>query len=211
MSLGWWFLLPVRTGGGKSRLTEDLFAIGESPLPHNIGLAFASDVLEALHASTMVRGITIVSGHEEWPYSVDLVKDRGEGLDVALQIGLDHLRSRKVHNDVAILLGDLPALTPAGIHASLLQASNVDRGFVRDADESGTVMITARRLADLIPHFGQGSAARHQAAGYSEILGTSDLRRDVDTWRSLEQARDLGVGMHTRIALEEESGAIATR
>lgn len=48
------------------------------------------------------------------------------------------------------------------------------------------------------PQFGPGSCARHRADGHVLLSGAfPGLRRDVDTWAGLEEARRLGLGAAT--------------
>ena len=56
--------------------------------------------------------------------------------------------------------------------------------------------------------FGDGSFARHTAAGYTplEIPDASTLRRDVDTAEQLDAAARLGVGPRTAAVLGSVPG-----
>ena len=100
---------------------------------------------------------------------------------------------------VAVLLGDLPGLRPEELDAVLEAASRHPLAFVRDADGTGTTLVTAAPGVPLEPRFGPGSAARHAEAGFVELEASAapGLTRDVDTVDGLETVLHHGVGDHT--------------
>ena len=100
---------------------------------------------------------------------------------------------------MAVLLGDLPALTPEELDEALAAAARHPLAFVRDADGTGTTLATAAPGVPFEPHFGPDSAARHAAAGFVELEAsdTPGLTRDVDTVDGLEAVLHHGVGDHT--------------
>jgi 2-phospho-L-lactate guanylyltransferase len=110
---------------------------------------------------------------------------------------------------VAVLLGDLPALRPDDLAAALLAAAAYDRVVVPDAAGTGTVLLTARGAAGLDPAFGDGSAARHAAAGHRRLeLDLPRLRTDVDDDQSLAAAAALGLGPATVACLDAAGGSL---
>ena len=116
--------------------------------------------------------------------------------------GIAHARAES-SVAVAVLLGDLPALTPGELDGALDAASRHPLAFVRDADGTGTTLATAAPGVPFEPHFGPGSAARHAAAGFVELEASdaSGLTRDVDTVDGLEAVLHHGVGDHTAEAV----------
>ncbi len=102
---------------------------------------------------------------------------------------------------VAVLLGDVPALLPSELAAALESAESHPLAFVPDADDTGTVLITALTARDHAPAFGVDSRAAHLVAGYIELAIPVDsgLRRDVDTAAQLS-AILARVGPRTRAA-----------
>ena len=57
---------------------------------------------------------------------------------------------------------------------------------------------------DLDPHFGVGSARRHEESGAIPVSAqVPTLRADVDTDVDLERARALGLGVHSSAALRD--------
>jgi 2-phospho-L-lactate guanylyltransferase len=97
---------------------------------------------------------------------------------------------------------DLPSLQPADLDAALLVAAAAPSpAFVADRDGIGTTLYTAPHDA-FSPRFGSRSRDAHVDAGSREIEGDlSSLRRDVDDAEGLAAAENLGVGVHTRLAL----------
>lgn len=101
----------------------------------------------------------------------------------------------------AVLLPDVPAVRPE--HLLEVLASS-ESGFVPDRAGTGTTMLFG---TDLVPEFGPGSAARHEAAGNRRIIVPEcGLTVDVDTAADLEIARRLGLGRHTASVLTHAQG-----
>jgi len=104
--------------------------------------------------------------------------DAGGGLNASIGQGI----AAAGGGPVAVLLGDLPALRGSELATALKHAERHPRAFVADADDDGTVLITALDAADHTPAFGTHSRAAHLALGYLELNFAVDsgLRRDVD-------------------------------
>ncbi|MEL4319180.1 2-phospho-L-lactate guanylyltransferase [Leifsonia sp. YIM 134122] len=205
MTVGWSVVVPVKgTIDAKSRLGDDLSARERSSL----GLAFAHDTVEAAAGSARVARVYVVTDADaEWPAVVFVVPE-GErhGLNAAIVRGIhaaeSSLDSSAPGAGITVLLGDLPALRSEDLDAALMSAEEVDRGFVPDAEGTGTTVLTARAGVSLEPRFGAGSAAAHAALGHVRLDAGTSLRRDVDVPAALEEAVRLGVGERTRAALE---------
>lgn len=102
----------------------------------------------------------------------------------------------------AVLLGDLPALRPEELRHALTVAERHARAFVPDRQDTGTVLVTATPGTPHTTCFGAGSAAAHEAAGYTRLdLAMSSLRTDVDLAEDLAVALRLGTGRHTAALL----------
>ena len=189
-SLGeWTLILPVKPGPtAKSRL--EVPGVDRTALAQAIAL----DTLEQVMASHRVARVLLVGGFpalaETWPAApIEVVADPGAGLAAAIDAGLS-VAGEGVPR--AVLLGDLPGLQPHELDATLRLADSAARAFVPDAEGTGTVIATVRAGMPFEPRFGEGSAARHRAAGFIELhlperLG---LRQDVDT---VEQLRRLAL------------------
>ena len=186
----WTIVVPVKgTASAKSRL-------GASP---ELALAIALDTVESALAAASVLVVTsagIVAQFEA--LGARTIVDHDEGLGAAIARGI----ASAGDGPVAVLLGDLPALRAAELAAALELAGQHPLAFVPDADNDGTVLITALNAADHRPAFGERSRAAHLAAGYVELELPFDsgLRRDVDTSVQLA-ALGIRVGSRTRAAL----------
>jgi 2-phospho-L-lactate guanylyltransferase len=185
----WTVVIPVKgTPSAKSRLEA-------SPA---LALAVALDSVEAALAAVNVIVVTssaIAADFEA--LGARVILDEHAGLNAAVMQGFGAADTLAV----AALLGDVPALRPEELVAALVLAEQHPLAFVPDADNDGTVLITALDAAEHRPAFGLHSRAAHLAAGYREleIPLDSGLRRDVDT---AAQLLDLGirVGARTRTA-----------
>lgn len=177
------FILPVRGWGrGKTRLSLP------AQQRQMLTIAMLRDCLAAVLATELgpvvvvspdpqVRQVAAADGAQ--------AMDHSGGLNVAVAAAVTAGRC-------AALLPDLPALQPQQLADALTTPGS---GFVPDAAGSGTTLLFGEGLR---PHFGPGSAARHETAGYPRIEMTAcGLTLDVDTWADLLRAQELGLGIHT--------------
>jgi len=194
----WRVVVPVKGGPeAKSRLT---LAAAQR---RTIATAMALDCLAACLATPEVGLVVCVTDDpavaaEARRVGAATVSAGGPGLAVAISAGLASLAP----GPVAVLVADLPCLTPGDLGAALRAAGEVDApALVTDAEGSGSVLLAAR--AGRLPHrFGAGSAQAHEAAGARRVLlPLPTLRRDVDTLDALSEALEMGVGARTREAL----------
>ena len=128
--------------------------------------------------------------------------DEGDG-DLNRALHAASLRVRLVDPDLAVaaMCADLPSLRTEDL-TDALSAGLTSRWFVADAAGTGTTLLAAGPGVELDPHFGAGSALRHEESGAMPVRAElSSLRRDVDTEADLAAARELGVGEHTARAL----------
>lgn len=182
---GWTVAIPVKDPhNAKSRLEDS---------PHGrrrvLAAAFLADVLTVVGQVPTVGRVIVLPG--------------GENLNAELRAGLVG-----VVGPVAVLVGDLPALTAAGLAATLHRCAAPAFAIVADRSGRGTVLLTASGAAHLDPCFGVGSAAAHQQRGALPIpAADAGLACDVDTEQDLDHATLLGVGPFTAAAL----GALTQR
>lgn len=201
-------LVPVkRLDRAKSRLGGDPADRGA------LALAFARDAVAAAHASAAVARVYVVtdepgarSGRPPWGDDAEVLPDEGDGdLNACLRHAERVVRLQHPDLGVAAMCADLPALVTADLDAALdtsLAGALGRRWFVADADGTGTTLLAAVAGVALDPHFGAGSAARHEASGARPLrAAVTTLRRDVDTTDALEDAVRLGVGPRTRATL----------
>ncbi|MFD4421608.1 2-phospho-L-lactate guanylyltransferase [Agromyces sp. NPDC058484] len=200
----WTLVIPVKAlAAAKSRLAPAV----TPPVRLALARAFALDTIETSNAARSVDRIVVVTGEVDLdahlPHGVDVLHESpGAGLGSAVELGVAAARS---DGDVAVavLLGDLPALHTDGLESALHAAARHPLAFVPDADGTGTTLVTAQVGESFTPAFGDRSAARHAAAGFTDLVEaepdsmTSGVRRDVDTVEALEDALLAGVGPHT--------------
>ncbi|SFR90694.1 2-phospho-L-lactate guanylyltransferase [Agromyces sp. CF514] len=116
-------------------------------------------------------------------------------------------RAPRSHRGIAVLLGDLPALTPQALDAALGAASRHPLAFMPDAEGTGTTLAAAAAHTRFEPAFGADSALLHRTLGFHDLSHevpaplAEPMRRDVDTIAALDAAVHLGVGAHTAAAL----------
>lgn len=193
----WVVIVPIKRFTDAKRRLEgvgDRAAIAE---------ALTRDTLDAVAASSRVRMVLVMTDdphlvHDlRLPVAAVVRTQRTPGLNGAISDGLAYAGESWPDFAVAVLQGDLPALTPEDLDEVLEAAEDMPLGIVPDADGRGTAMITGKPGMPLLPAFGEGSAARHQELGHKRIRASERLRRDVDTRADLSAAVRLGVGRHT--------------
>jgi 2-phospho-L-lactate guanylyltransferase len=238
----WRLVVPVKPSTApappKSRLVAppgiDHDALAEAFALDTI--TAAADAVGAAHVYAVTAGLR--ARHLQAAAGVRVVADPGTGLNAAVRAGLAACRSELPHHEsrsgigrdprgVAVLLADLPALTPSELLQALAAAIQEPLAFVPDHQGWGTVLLAARldrsapgaspggkrpvgalvtgdrhTTGEIRPSFGPGSAARHEAAGHRRLeLDLPRLRADVDDAASLHLAIALGVGRHTAAVL----------
>ncbi|GAB3444941.1 hypothetical protein GCM10027517_25270 [Phycicoccus ginsengisoli] len=199
----WRLVVPVKGGPAAKTRLHPPGGVDRAAL----ATALATDCLAACVAG-MPRGTVHVVTADAHVGAIAaglgavVVPDPGGGLDAAARAGRDAALAADPSAAVGVLLGDLPCLRPEDLRAALSSASHHPRAVVPDADGAGTVLLTAQPGADLVPAFGEGSAARHEAAGHVRLdLDLPRLRQDVDDDGALRVALALGVGPATESAL----------
>ncbi len=201
----WHLVVPVKGGAAaKSRLHPPTGVARE-----DLALALASDCLTACSAGMPAGRLLVVTSDQRAAEvahhaGAGVVPDPGGGLNAAVDAGLGAVVSAAgLQAPVAVLLGDLPALRPADLRTALGAAAAYPLAVVPDAAGGGTVLLTALEAHRLVPRFGAGSAARHEAGGHRRLdLDLARLRTDVDDDTSLAAAVRLGVGAATTAVLD---------
>ncbi|QXG76940.1 2-phospho-L-lactate guanylyltransferase [Modestobacter sp. L9-4] len=200
----WSLVVPAKLlSRAKTRLAPLTARSGDdAPARHReLVLAMLGDTVAAALASPAVAGVLVVTDD---PGVGDLVRALGarttpdvpdRGLNAALAHGAATARAAGARA-VAAMSSDLPALRAEELTAALAAVVG-GRGFVADADGTGTTLLCAA-TGELDPRFGPGSAAAHAAGGAVPLAGDwPGLRRDVDTAADLDAAGGLGVGPRT--------------
>jgi 2-phospho-L-lactate/phosphoenolpyruvate guanylyltransferase len=204
-SLAWTAVIPVkRPSIAKTRLIG-----ADIATRRDLALAFAADTVAAVADCEAVTSILVVTDDEEASAMARAlgalaVPDTPDaGLNPALRHGAELARSLRGDCAVAAVSSDLPALRPSELAAALQACARHPRAFVCDTVGTGTTLLSAAPSHDLTPRFGPRSRAWHRHTGCVEILaaGLASLRRAVDTWADLSDARRLGVGAATAAVL----------
>ena len=202
--IDWVVIVPVK------RYSEGKLRLGDRSDRAELAEAFARDTLTAVAASPRVRMLLVITddptlvGDLSLPVSVTVRTQQAPGLNNAIATGLRIAQDSWPDYGVAVLLGDLPALTPDDLERTLEIAEEIPLGIVPDSSGTGTVMITGQPGVPLLPAFGVGSANRHRDLGHRLLRGTERLRRDVDTTEDLAVALRLGVGPYTLAVLARD-------
>lgn len=206
----WRIVVPVKdSAGAKSRLHPPP-GIRRADLAH----AFALDTVAAVAQAVPAAHLHVVTADSATAsFAVGLgarvVADPGGGLNSAIRAGLQHVSATSGDGPVGVLLGDLPTVTPAALSLALQACGRHDTAFVPDAEGTGTVLLTARALADLVPAFGADSAAAHARRSTRLELDLPLLRSDVDDDVALGRAIALGVGPRTAAVLACDCARLA--
>ena len=194
----WHVIVPVKhSANGKSRLRTPAGIRRE-----DLALAIALDTLGAVLQVVPAHQLLVVTTDPEVRLQMRdlgavLVTDPGRGLNSAVAAGIDAASVQAPNSPAAVLLGDLPALTPAELSDGLAACAAVEAAVVPDHEGTGTVLISHHDASRLTPRFGTGSAARHARSATVLDLDLPRLRTDVDNEESLRRAVELGVGPWT--------------
>jgi len=203
--------------GAKTRLAPAIDRDGRRALV----LAMLEDTLTAV-AETGLDRVVVVSPDQAvattaGAFGAETVVDRGDVLNRAFAMGIDHALSRWPGSRILVLQADLPAATPTSLIAAVAESAPLTSSYIPDHAGTGT---TALFLDLEGPHttdflrFGADSAQRHSDHGAVDLVDDSDrwpdLRIDVDTIDDLLTAAQFGLGRATsavlrRLQLGEQS------
>ena len=166
-------------------------------------IAFLIDTVQAALACPLVRAVTVVTDDLAAAHAA-----RRAGADIfSPQLprpGLNRdltafARTTPGDQSLAVLLADLPALTPSELTVALTESACHTTAFARDQQGSGTTLLYSRRADALRPAFGNRSAHRHHTAGAHPLthVGTRPAPgRGHPAQTSTRPCRS-GVGAHT--------------
>ena len=185
----WRIVVPVKgSSAAKSRLHPPP-GVRRADLAHAFGL----DTITAVTQTVPPRQVHVVTA--DLPtrdfataLGAQVVDDPGGGLNAAILAGLEQLSAEAQDGPCAVLLGDLPTLTPGALSRRAAGLRRPPHRFVPDAEGTGTVLLAARSLQDLAPAFGSGSARAHARTSTRLDLDLALLRSDVDDDVALRRA-----------------------
>ena len=200
----WRLIVPVKGQlSAKTRLQPPA-GVARAELAH----AFALDTITAAVAGMPPGHLVVVTSDERTASFVrdqggTVVADPGHGLNPAIRQGIGYVQRVLGPGPTAVLLGDIPTLSPRDLACALWKCSLHPRAFVPDASGTGTVLLSALSPQDLHPRFGFDSARKHGLDCRRLDLELPALRTDVDDDESLLQAVAIGVGTHTAAVLNQ--------
>ena len=202
-------VVPIRSWtAGKSRLGLD------EAERASLARAFALDVIDVLKQSPVIDLVVVVTSDADVRADledVEVVPDRGRGLNDAVAQGCAHVLARG-GSQVVVVPSDLPCLTVPALAEVLTQSGRHRQAYCPDAEGDGTSLVVTSDPAALRTSYGPGSAAAHRAAGLVPLLDAPpDARRDVDTLAHLREAESRGVGRRTAAAIAQISGRVSPR
>ncbi len=132
------------------------------------------------------------------------VVDRGDVLNDAFALGIDHALETWPDSRILVLQADLPAARPESLMAAIELSAGHARSYIPDHSGTGTTALflnTAHPSAADTLRFGANSASEHRTRGAVDLTGGADrwpdLRIDVDTVDDLRAARAIGLGAAT--------------
>lgn len=208
----WSVVFPVKVlSAAKSRLASG------TPAPGELALAFFRDAIAAAVATPRVGRVVVATSDDRVRVSAEAVgavvidDDGHPGINSAARWGAAHCGDAR---GIAVLVSDLPCLTPLSLVTALAAAERHATSFLADLDGTGTTMWCATAPHAVDPHFGTDSRRAHLAAGAVDLVAENPgllgelarARCDVDTDDALHRARSLGVGPATLAYLAANPG-----
>jgi 2-phospho-L-lactate/phosphoenolpyruvate guanylyltransferase len=197
---GWCVLVPQKSfARAKGRLELD------ASRRRAVAEALLLDTVAAIHSSPVVHRVVVLWDDEKDAQilpSVERLGCAGRDLNDALAYAAGQIRRDDPDADLAVVPGDLPALTASDLSRCLDIAAGWPRAFLPDLDGVGTTVLTATGGNALAPAYGGCSALAHATSGAHLVdpTGLDSARIDVDDLVSLGRALALGCGHHTRAA-----------
>lgn len=203
----WTVVIPVKAlPHAKTRLAADVAT------PADLAIAFLRDTLAAVRATPSVERTVVVttdpvvSALAEQAGAIAVDDSAHPGINPAAQHGAKH---RAPGSAIAVIVSDLPCLTPDALTAVLDAAAGHPSAFLADLDGTGTTMWLAAPEAPVDPRFGVRSRTAHADAGAVDLVAANPAladalvpaRLDIDTVAALDRAVEVGVGDATAEAL----------
>lgn len=197
-------IMPMKSWDlAKSRLHV------EAGTRRELASAFARDTLEQVLKCPEIDQVIVVTGDETVEAyassaGAKVIREPStagpDPLGAAVRQGV---AAAPENHPVAVIPADLPALTSDALGELLAEAADHRLAFVPDTSGGGTTILTGQSPATLQAGYGVGSAERHRSYGAFEMQAPPGLRRDVDEFRELLEAQELGLGPHTALAYSQ--------
>ena len=181
--LGWSVIIPVKAlHAAKSRMSAAI-------PPAELAFAFFEDTLAAVVSCPDVSEVLVATqdariearAREE---GCRVVRDgQHPGINAAVAWAAGHARAS---DRLAVVVSDLPCLTPGALTSVLDAAARHPTAFLADADGTGTAMWFGTDGTTLTTHFGADSRAAHRAAGAVELVEAQPA--SVGVWAGARRA-----------------------
>ena len=144
--------------------------------------------------------LTVLSEKDDQFSCPSVVPGGDQTFRYAAAVGLSWARTATRYRHVAVLASDLPGITVSELTSALSEAERCERGFVSDAEGTGTTMATFTTSGDIAADdlrtfFGADSAREFGRSGALDLVAGerwNGLRRDVDSVAHLGSITDLG-------------------
>ena len=201
----WRILIPVRKlGAGKTRTGLD------TSDRRDLSLAMLRDVISAVKATRGVGELVICTSDtsllDALPREDFWLTTGSNGLNADLEEALTDIADPRRGTPTAVVVADLPCLSPNDLRAVLVAAERGSAAFVASVDGGTTVLANSdsRRLS---PMFGGGSAVSHRRwhRDVSSAVGVG-CRLDVDTLDALAWGQRIGLGQQTESWVTSKGG-----
>jgi 2-phospho-L-lactate guanylyltransferase len=206
---GWAVIMPVKgLSNAKSRIASTL----TGPVDE-LAFAFFKDTMAAALACPLVDRVVVATSDPqvaEWARGRDcaVVSDADQvGINAAARHAA---RTAAVGLRTAVLVSDLPCLTPTALGLVLSAARTHATAFLTDHQGTGTTIWLADAGSPVACAFGVNSRAEHARRGGFDLVAQQpdrvdwwSARHDIDTSADLSTAIELGVGAWTRAANAE--------
>jgi 2-phospho-L-lactate guanylyltransferase len=200
---GWAIVVPVkRLSHAKTRIA----ASGETSV-ESLAFAFAKDTATSALACPVVALVIVTTSDEQveaWAVANGclVVSDTGHpGINAAAK---NAARTASARRRTAVLVSDLPCLTPVALASVLNAGTRHSTSFLADRQGTGTTIWMGGEGSTVSTRFGLGSRAAHSGAGAVDLAREQPdqvewltARHDVDTRDDLSAALRIGVGPHT--------------
>jgi 2-phospho-L-lactate guanylyltransferase len=201
-------LVPVKAATTAKTRLAPLLSPDERVL---LVQAMLQDVVEALHASRLLRRVIVTSPDvrvralAERLGAVALPEPEGLGLNGGLAFGLRHCQQAGAAAAL-IVAADLPAIGAGDIAALLLPAFRGPRVRAAPSRDGGTGALLLAPPNAIAPAFGDQSFSRHQQAAQAagvrfEPRSREGLAADIDAPWDLAQVFEFQGARHTRAFL----------
>jgi 2-phospho-L-lactate guanylyltransferase len=180
-----------------------------------LAVAMLRDTVAAAVATDVVSRVVVLwddpADASALPW-VDGLCTTGRDLNHSLLDGAESVRRDDPGSHIAVVPGDLPAVTAGDLARFLTEAAGHRRAFLPDEAGIGTTILTATAGTTLTPAYGGCSTLAHAASGAHLVdpTGLDSVRADVDDLRALGRALALGCGRYTLAACVDAGLVAAT-